>query len=161
MSKPKKYSPKALRSAVTAYFDSISREITVTEQVATGERDDKGHMIYEPRAVKNRLGEEMKTIEYLIPPTVGGLADYLGIHRDTWNAYCNDEKYSDTTTYARGRMHAYLEQEMLTRPGKDLKGILFNLENNYGYSEKISMTTDTMEDFLRRQNEDAAGGQEF
>ena len=58
-------------------------------------------------------------------------------------------------------MHAYLEQEMLTRPGKDLKGILFNLENNYGYSEKVSMTTDTMEEYLRRQSEEGTGGQEF
>lgn len=161
MGKSKKYSQKALRKAVEDYFASISREITVTEQVPTGEKDDKGHMIFVTVPVENSLGQPMKTLQYLIPPTVGGLAAYLGIHRDTWNAYCNDEKYSDTTTYARGRMHAYLEQEMLTRPGKDLKGILFNLENNYGYSEKVSMTTDTMEDFLRRQNEEAGGGQEF
>lgn len=161
MGKLKKYTPRQLRRAVEDYFASISREITVTEQVATGERDEKGHMIFESRPVENCLGEQMKTLQYLIPPTVGGLAAYLGIHRDTWNAYSNDPAYSDTTTYARGRMHAYLEQEMLTRPGKDLKGILFNLENNYGYSEKVNVTTDTMEDFLRRQSEEPQGGQEF
>ena len=161
MGKPRKYTPRTLRKAVEAYFNSISREIVMTEDVPTGQRDDKGHMIYEKVPVKNALGEEMKVIQYLIPPTVGGLAAHLGIHRDTWNAYSNDEAYSDTTTYARGRMHAYLEQEMLTRPGKDLKGILFNLENNYGYSEKVSMTTDTMEEYLRRQSEEAGGGQEF
>lgn len=161
MGREKKYSPSTLRKAVERYFGSISREIEVKETLATGERDDKGHMIYEEVPVENALGETMKTIQYLIPPTVGGLAAYLGIHRDTWNAYCNDDAYSDTTTYARGRMHAYLEQEMLTRPGKDLKGILFNLENNYGYSEKVSMTTDTMEEYLRRQSEEGTGGQEF
>lgn len=161
MGKPRKYTPRTLRKAVEAYFNSISREIVMTEPKPTGYRDDKGHMIYEDVPVENALGEEMKVIQYLIPPTVGGLAAHLGIHRDTWNAYSNDEAYSDTTTYARGRMHAYLEQEMLTRPGKDLKGILFNLENNYGYSEKVSMTTDTMEEYLRRQSEEAGGGQEF
>ena len=157
----KEYTPQKLGKAVRRYFDSISREITVTEMLPTDERDDKGHVIYEQVPVENSLGEPMKTIQFLIPPTVGGLCAYLGIHRDTWNSYCNSEEFSDTTTYARGRMHAYLEQEMLTRPGKDLKGILFNLENNYGYSEKMNITTDTMEEFLRRQQDETGGGQEF
>ena len=160
MGKQKKYTPEKLDRAVKRYFKSISREITVTESKPTGERDDMGHMIYEEVPVMNSLGREMKTVQYLIPPTVGGLSDFLGIHRDTWNAYCNDEAYSDTTTYARGRMHAYLEREMLTRPGKDLKGVMFNLENNYGYAERKNVTTDTVEEFLKRQ-EEAGGDQEF
>ena len=160
MGKQKKYTPEKLDRAVKRYFKSISREITVTESKPTGERDDMGHMIYEEVPVMNSLGREMKTVQYLIPPTVGGLSDFLGIHRDTWNAYCNDEAYSDTTTYAQGRMHAYLEREMLTRPGKDLKGVMFNLENNYGYAERMNVTTDTVEEFLKRQ-EEAGGGQEF
>ena len=160
MGKQKKYTPEKLDRAVKRYFKSISREITVTESKPTGERDDMGHMIYEEVPVMNSLGREMKTVQYLIPPTVGGLSDFLGIHRDTWNAYCNDEAYSDTTTYARGRMHAYLEREMLTRPGKDLKGVMFNLENNYGYAERMNVTTDTVEEFLKRQ-EEAGGDQEF
>lgn len=161
MAKQKKYSPSKLDKAVRNYFQSISREIVVKEPVRTGKKDENGHWIYEDRPVINSLGQEMKTIEYLIPPTVGGLSDYLGIHRDTWNAYCQDEAYSDTTTYARGRMHAYLEREMLTRPGKDLKGIMFNLDNNYGYSERMELTHDTMEDFLQRQAAGGSGGQEF
>lgn len=161
MAKQKKYSPSKLDKAVRNYFLSISREVTVTERKPTGEKDSDGHMIYEEVAVINSLGQEMKTVEYLIPPTVGGLSDFLGIHRDTWNAYCQDAAYSDTTTYARGRMHAYLEREMLTRPGKDLKGIMFNLENNYGYSERMELTHDSMEDFLRRQAQEGTGRQEF
>lgn len=161
MGRKKNYTPQTLRRAVKRYFDSISREVTVKETVPTGEKDDKGHMIYQEVPVTNALGEEMKTVQYLIPPTVGGLAAYLGIHRDTWNAYCNDPEFSDTTTYARGRMHAYLEQEMLTRPGKDLKGVLFNLENNYGYKEQLAVTSESMEDFLRRSAGEGYGGQEF
>ena len=33
-------------------------------------------------------------------------------------------------------MRAWNQMQLLTREGKDLKGIIFNLENNYGYSEK-------------------------
>lgn len=161
MGAPKKYTPEKLAKAVGKYFKSISREATVTEKKPTGKKDDMGHMIYEEVPVINSLGKEMKVTQYLIPPTVGGLCAFLSIHRDTWNAYCNDPAYSDTTTYAQGRMHAYLEQEMLTRPGKDLKGVLFNLENNYGYKERVEMTNDTMESFLQKQLEEGTGGQEF
>ena len=159
MAREKKYTPRTLHKAVTAYFASISREIVMTEPKPTGYRDDKGHMIYEDVPVENSLGEKLKTTQYLIPPTVGGLAAYLGIHRDTWNAYCKMTEFSDTTTYARGRMHAYLEQEMLTRSGKDLKGILFNLENNYGYRERqqVAVQGMSLEDLLRQEE----GGQEF
>lgn len=150
----KKYTPKTLDRAVRQYFKSISREVTVTERKATGEKDEKGHEIYEDVPVINSLGEEMKVTQYLIPPTVGGLSDYLGIHRDTWNAYCRMEEFSDTTTYAQGCMHAYLEQESLTRSGKDLKGVLFNLENNFGYKERLEMSNDSVEEYLKRQMEE-------
>lgn len=163
MGAPKKYNQKTLASAVKRYFKTITREVELTEKKPTGEKDKMGHMIYENAVVINAMGKPVKVTEYLIPPTVGGLSEFLGIHRDTWNAYCDHEKYpefSDTTTYARGRIHAYLEREMLTRQGKDLKGIIFNLENNFGYSERMELTHDTVEDFLRRQMEEG-GGQQF
>ena len=158
MGKEKKYTPKTLEKAVRRYFASISRIVTVTERKPTGEKDDKGHEIYQDVPVINSLGEEMKELQYLTPPTVGGLSDFLGIHRDTWNSYCHKPEYSDTTTYAQGRMHAYLERESLTRQGKDLKGVLFNLENNYGYKERLEMSNDSVEEYLKRQLEE---GQSF
>lgn len=137
MGRHKKYTKKTLDEAVTRYFASITRIVSVTELVETGERDDKGHKIYERRAVKNSLGEEAETLEYIVPPTVGGLCEYLQIHRSTWAEYCDAEihpEFSDTTTRARGRLRAYLEQQLLVR--KDVKGIIFDLQNNHGYSEK-------------------------
>lgn len=137
MGRPKKYTKKKLAEAVERYFGSITRIVPATELVETGERDDKGHKIYERIPVKNSLGEEAKIEEYIVPPTVGALCQYLGIHRSTWAEYCDCVEYpefSDTTTYARGRMRAYLEQQLLTR--KDVKGIIFDLQNNHGYSEK-------------------------
>ena len=152
----KKYTPRALHKAVANYFKSITRWVPVMEQVATGQVDRYGHPIYDQKPVVNQLGEEMERLEYVIPPSVGGLCLFLGIHRSTWNDYCKDEKYADTTTHARGVMHAYLEQESLTRQGKDLKGVLFNLENNYGYSEKVTVGH-TLEELLAGTEE----GQEF
>ena len=163
MGAPKKYTARKLDKAVRLYFKSISREVVVTERKSTGEKDKMGHTIYEDVEVKNALGETVRVTEYLVPPTIGGLSDFLGIHRDTWNSYCDREKhpeFSDTTTYAQGRIHAYLEQECLTRSGKDLKGVLFNLENNFGYKERMELTNDSVETFLQRQME-AGGGQQF
>lgn len=140
MARPKKYTKKSLDEAVEHYFSSITRVVTLTELVETGERDDKGHKIYERVPIINALGEEAMAEEYIVPPTVGGLCAALGIHRSTWAEWCNAEEYpefSDTTTRARGRIRAYLEQQLLTR--KDVKGIIFDLQNNHGYCEKHHM----------------------
>ena len=137
MARPKKYTKKTLAEAVERYFASITRIVTMTELIETGERDDKGHKVYERVAVKNSLGEEAKVEEYIVPPTVGALCEYLQIHRSTWADYCDHNlhpEFSDTTTRARGRLRAYLEQQLLIR--KDVKGIIFDLQNNHGYSEK-------------------------
>ena len=142
MGAKKKYTEASLRKAVDKYFRSISREKTFTEPVATGQKDSMGHEIYEQKPVVNGLGEELKITEYLIPPTVGGLSASLGVHRSTWNAWCDSSlhpEFQDITQDAMNRIHAYLEQESLTRPGKDLKGVIFNLENNYGYKEQRSV----------------------
>jgi hypothetical protein len=159
MGAPKKYTAETLARAVKRYFKSITRERQLTEKKPTGQKDEMGHMIYEDVPVINAMGKPVIVTEYLIPPTVGGLSEFLGIHRDTWNDYCNPDKhpeFSDTTTYARGRIHAYLEREMLTRQGKDLKGVIFNLENNFGYREKLDVSSDSIEHFLERE---AAEGQ--
>ncbi len=137
MARPRKYTAKALADAVDRYFDSITRTVTATERRETGQRDNKGHMIYETVPILNKLGQEAQVEEFIIPPTVGGLCGFLGIHRSTWADFCDPEahpEFSDTTTRARGRMRGYLEQQLLTR--KDVKGIIFDLQNNYGYSEK-------------------------
>lgn len=140
MARPKKYTKKTLAEAVERYFASITRIVPVTEMVDTGMRDDKGHKVYERVAVKNSLGEEAKVEEYIVPPTVGALCEYLQIHRSTWADYCDHNlhpEFSDTTTRARGRLRTYLEQQLLVR--KDVKGIIFDLQNNHGYSEKCQV----------------------
>lgn len=160
MGAEKKYTPQTLKNAVARYFKSITREVVLTEKVPTGKKDQYGHEVFEDKPMLNRLGKEITVIQYVIPPTVGDLADFLKIHRSTWDDYCKQEEFSDTTTHARGLMHAYLERESLTRQGKDLKGVLFNLENNYGYSEKATVGG-SLEELLRGLEDTEGGAQEF
>lgn len=162
MGAPKKYDEKTLARAVERYFKSITREVVLTERKPTGQRDKMGHEIYEEVPVKNALGKEVTVTEYLVPPSALDLAAFLGIHKSTWENYCNHEKYPeffDSTERALGRIHAYLIRESMTRQGKDLKGILFNLENNFGYKERMELTNDTVESFLQRQLEAEGSGE--
>lgn len=164
MGAPKKYTARTLKKAVETYFASITREVALTEPKPTGKKDKMGHMIYEQVPILNNLGEQMTVTEYIVPPSVLDLAAFLKIHRSTWDNYCDEQKYPeffDTTTYAQGRIHAYLVRESLTRQGKDLKGILFNLENNFGYKERLELTNDTVEDFLQRAMDSTGEGQRF
>ena len=139
MGRPRKYTAKGLRDAVDRYFSSISRTKTATEMVPTGNVDRYGHPEMEPRVILNDNGEEIKYREYVVPPTTAGLCRYLGISHQTWAEYSDKSKhpeYADSTTRARERMREYNENELLTRAGKDVRGIIFNLQNNFGYSEK-------------------------
>lgn len=164
MGAPRKYEdPKKLEKAIDKYFKSITREKVLTEAVATDKKDKDGHVIYEQRAIVNGLGKEMTVTEYIIPPSSYELCLFLGISESTWNNYCDPQKHPEflgPTTRARGRMRAWNERELLTRQGKDLKGIIFNLENNYGYKERLDVSNESMESFLQRQIE-SGEGQEF
>lgn len=164
MGAPKKYTPQSLHRAVEKYFKSITREVKVTEKKPTDRKDEMGHTIYEDVPVVNRLGEEVVVTEYLVPPTVLDLSAFLKIHRSTWDNYCDHEQHPeffDTTERAMGRIHAYLARESLTRQGKDLKGVLFNLENNFGYKERLGISNDSVEEYLRKLSQSGEGVQQF
>lgn len=152
----KKYTAAGFDKAVEKYFATISRLVPVTEQVDSGKRDDKGHIVYKSVPVLNALGEQAVRLEWIEPPTVGGLCEFLGIHRSTFAEYADGNahpEFSDTTTRARGRMRAYLERELLER--KEVKGIIFELENNYEYRERQDVrVSGSVEDYLKRLDEE-------
>lgn len=159
----KKYTPRSFAKAVKRYFDSISREVVVTEKKPTGELDRYGHMIFEDVEVVNRLGQVMTRIEFLLPPTVSGLCVALKIHRSTWADYGKDPDFADTVACAGGLMRAWLEEQSLMRQGKDFRGVEFNLIHNFGVG-KESATCDSggsVEDYLDRLEAAGEGGQEF
>lgn len=135
MARPREYTPEKLERAVNKYFMSITRRVVRKETVPTGERDSKGRMICEQRPIINSLGREVEITEYLLPPSVADLCQSLGIHRSVWDSYCDHQthpEFTDITEQARERMRAWNERELLTRPGKDIRGVIYNLQTNYG-----------------------------
>lgn len=140
MGRYRKYkTDKALRKAAESYFAGISRTETVMEERRTGEKDSWGHFATEWVQVVNDQGEAVTVREYVIPPSVGGLCRYLEISRETWSRYCDPEEnpqFRETVRWVREELRGYLEDQLLTRSGKDLKGVIFSLQNNYGMSEK-------------------------
>ena len=130
-----KLTPKRLAEGIERYFASIRRTVPRTEPVETGRLDSYGHPVCEQRQVVNDLGEPVMEVQWLQPPTVEGLCLYLGISSSTWAAYCDERlhpEFADATTRARGQLRAWNLNELLTRPGKDVRGIEFNLQANYG-----------------------------
>ena len=122
--RPKKYTKKSLREAIERYFRSISRTVPA--------KDDTGGTI------RNDDGEDIRVVQFVIPPSITGLCLYLGIDRSTWQNYCDGEEHPEfrsVTALTRQRIEAYLEQELLTRE-KGVQGIIFNLQNNYGWKQK-------------------------
>ena len=137
MGRPKKYSKKALRKAVDSYFDSISREVEITEKVDTGKRDKYGHVIYDTVKVINKLDEVAKTTEFLVPPTLGGLCSFLKIDQSTWSRWCDKDtypEYEDIVAQTRERLLTWRQEQVVMR--KDVKGLIWDLETNYGCGQK-------------------------
>lgn len=122
--RPKKYTKAGLQKAVDGYFASISRTVTA--------RDEAGDLMY------NDAGWEIKITQYIRPPSVSGLCLHLGIDRSTWQNYGDARLHPElagVVAQARVRMEAYLEEQLITRE-KNVQGLIFNLQNNYGWREK-------------------------
>lgn len=121
--RPRKYNKKTLKDAIEHYFSSISR----TAEAMCGS---------EP--VFNDFGDTIKYTQYIIPPSVSALCLFLGIDRSTWENYCDSSlhpEFEDVTSFAKMKMEEYLERELNTRE-KNVQGIIFNLQNNYGWRDK-------------------------
>ncbi len=125
--RPKKYTKKTLEDAIEAYFRSISCVVPVVG--ADGEQ------------VINADGEGVVKVQYAVPPSVVSMCLYLGIDKRTWANYCDAKKhpeFAEVTSRAMMRHEAYLVEQSILRE-KGVHGILFNLENNYGYRQKAEV----------------------
>lgn len=136
---PKAYTPRTLKKAVERYFASISRVVPVKEPIQTGKLDRYGHPVFEYVQVENSLGEKVYTTEYLIKPSRAGLARFLGIHRSTWDNYHDKDVYpefQEIVEDAEDRIFAWTHEQLLTRSGRDVKGIVVELEHSWGYKQE-------------------------
>lgn len=127
MARPKKYSDKAFEEAVAAYFKSIS-----------GMREARNGI---GQPILNDAGAPIMVRVYAVPPTISGLCLFLDIDRSTWQNYGDAEsepKKATVVRSARARIEAYLEEQLLTRE-KSVQGIIFNLQNNYGWKNKTEV----------------------
>lgn len=149
MAREKIYNAETLPRAINKYFTSISRTVTAMEKYATGEKDADGHVIYGERKIENDAGKPIKYRQYIIAPSMSGLCLHLGISRDTWSAYARSDDLGLICQRAKERVEAYLEQELIMRPGKT-RGIEFNLSQNFDWKDKkeISFGAGAVEKFL-------------
>lgn len=68
------------------------------------------------------------------PYTITGLCIALDICRDTLSEYMKNEEFSDTIKKAKLKVENYLEKHLIT--DSSTTGIIFNLKNNFGWSDK-------------------------
>jgi len=140
--------PQALGNAVAKYFLKISKIEKITEPTPLTDDEGryitnrKGDVVMAPRPVLNDKGEEMYHRIYIVPPSVSGLCLDLNISRKTWAKYCAEDGYKDVCDQAKLRIEAYLTEQLNERK-KNLAGIIFNLQNNYGWREKKDITGET------------------
>ena len=68
------------------------------------------------------------------PYTITGLCIALDICRDTLSEYMKKDEFSDTIKKAKLKVENYLEKHLIT--DSSTTGIIFNLKNNFGWSDK-------------------------
>ncbi len=105
----------ALEAAVSGYFRSISRTVTAEERGAP---------------ILNDGGEPIRYREYVVPPTVWGLCEALGISRTTWESFCDPQRHPEfraAAALARDLMQDWSQRALLSR--KDVRGLIYILQN--------------------------------
>lgn len=140
MGRNRKYkTAAALRRAVWDYFDSISKIEPVMERYPTGNLDAWGHDEYLWREATNERGEVVTRRVFHVPPTAAGMRKHLGISKSTWAEYGDRKLHPElceVVEEAREVLQKWREEQLLTRAGKDVRGIIFDLQANYGMSER-------------------------
>ena len=114
-----------LEALIEKYFSSISYREPVKDACGAIRTDIDGEIVE-------------RTV-YISPPDVMSLCLFLGITDSTWENYSNPEKHPDFAPICkrtRMRMEAYLREVLVTREKGSLQGVIFNLQNNYGWRDK-------------------------
>lgn len=132
----------------------MKKEFTPFEPRITPDMDQKQveNIKYRFKMAKRKVGrppkyetaEEMQEIidDYFLQcvyenqvPTVGMLAQRLGMDRKSLDRYKKRDKFSRTVKEARQRISDYKEDALINNPGK-VTGLIFDMKNNEGYTDK-------------------------
>jgi len=74
------------------------------------------------------------------PYTITGLCDYIGLHKDNWLEYGKRDGYTDIVKNAKQKVETFTVEMASINKTNPIMAI-FNLKNNFGYSDKIDVTT--------------------
>lgn len=133
MARPKKYTKaENMQKAINDYFESCFVEDLKYNS-------DKGY--YEPK--KDYKGNIIKV--QCKPFTITGLANAIGMTRETLLRYEEQEEFSDTIRKAKQKVEEYVEERLFDRDG--VNGAKFNLINNFNnWSDKQEISADISND---------------
>ena len=127
--RPRKFkSVEELEEKINKYFGSITITEPLTKSVIVGYKDnDKEKPICKEIPVVNNNGEQVFIDKYFKNPTIGDMCIFLDITRDTLLNYEKLPEYLGTIKKAKGKIEAFLEQELYREKGHT--GLIFNLKN--------------------------------
>lgn len=98
------------------------------------------------------ITEDGEMVEgYKVAPTLSGLANFLGMTRQTLYNYSKLEEYQEVVAEAKSLIEQYNEEMLMT--GQGTNAIKFSLINNFGWKEKSEVDNNVninkkLEDFF-------------
>jgi len=125
--RPLKFKSAAeLQKKIDEYFESCFEEVWT--------QDEEGKW----NPVLDRHGNVLK--KQVRPFTISGLAVHLGTTRRTLLDYEErDDEYSHTIKAAKQKIESFTEEQLFTN--RNTTGVIFNLKNNYGWTDKSEVDT--------------------
>ena len=116
-----------MQKVIDEYFESCFKEDL---------KFNSDKQYYEPKR-----DYEGNVIKYQYKPfTITGLANALGLTRQSLLNYAKEEEFFDTITRAKQKVEEYVEERLFDRDG--VNGARFNLVNNFkNWSEKQEVDT--------------------
>ena len=78
------------------------------------------------------------------PQTMSGLANALGMTRQSLVNYAKRDKFFDTLKKAKSIVEEDQEKRLIM--GRNVTGVIFNLKNNFGWRDKAEMDVNAEEE---------------
>lgn len=148
---PKWASVKQLEKLIEEYFTScwepiMDYQLTAEAQAIKDAEPNKHHNFTKDdyEWVQRTDWQDLPLFKRVRPYSVTGLALALGTNRETLRDYGNKEKFSDTVERAKTIIQNYVEEGVLLGEISPLAGS-FNLKNNFGWNDKLDVTSDNKE----------------